>query len=658
MAIVVGQAYQLDRAQLASAASPIMRMLVQRDQALTEVDLLRREGEVFRAQRQGLPPHRWPFAHARFSWLRTGVPEDARRQTFSGAPKGSDVIPREPKGSLSSSIRCSEIRCSEIADSFAGAVAPEAGTQESAGNPPLGQQGAWIMNQVKGSARWGVLAAVVVSGVLYTPTLVHQIAYAVTAGENKALRDHLGEMSKQDHMSSLFSAVAKAVQPAVVVVNVRQRVQAPTVPMPDMDEFMRRFFGDEQPLPNPGTPGPRGRTLPVPPQQPREFFAHGLGSGVIVNAEKGYVLTNWHVVREADDVEVTLADDRTVKAEWIRTDPQTDLAIIKIQTDGLVSAPLGNSDQMEVGNWVLAFGAPRGLTKTVTAGIISAMGRSTGGSGYENFLQTDAAINQGNSGGPLVNMKGEVIGINSAIVTHMGGNEGIGFAIPSNMVKQVMTQLIEKGKVTRGYLGVTIQNVGEDLAKSFNLPDSKGALVSGVADDSPASKAGLKAGDFIVSVDGKKVASVNELRNEVANIEPGKSVKLEYYREGKKDKADVKIEVQPKEMAGIGAETKPEAAKVDKFGIKVSGMSAELAQKYGYKETAKGVIVTAVDSASDAAEKGLQEGQTILQAGGKDISTPEELEKALSSKDAANGIRLLVTDHSGGKRFVFVKPGK
>jgi serine protease Do len=514
------------------------------------------------------------------------------------------------------------------------------------------------MKHVKGSMPWVVLVAVLVAGVVYAPTLVHQIAYAVTAGENKALRDQLGEMSKQDHMSGLFAAVAKAVQPAVVVVNVRQRVQAPTVPMPDMDEFMRRFFGDQS-GPNQGTPGPRGRTTPIPPQQPREFFAHGLGSGVIVDAEKGYVLTNWHVVRDADDVEVTLADDRTVKAEWIRTDPQTDLAIIKIQAEGLVSAPLGDSDQMEVGYWVLAFGAPRGLSKTVTAGIISAMNRSTGGAGYENFIQTDAAINQGNSGGPLVNMKGEVIGVNSAIVTHMGGNEGIGFAIPSNMVKQVMTQLIEKGKVTRGYLGVTIQNVGEDLAKSFNLPDSKGALVSGVADDSPASKAGLKAGDFLVAVDGKKVASVNELRNEVATIEPGKSVKLEYYRDGKKEKADVKVEAQPKEMAGIGAETKPaEVTKVEKFGIKVSPMTAELAQKYSYKEGAKGVVVTSVDPASDASEKGLQEGQTILQAGGKDIATPEELEKALSAKEAANGIRLLVTDHSGGKRFVFVKPGK
>jgi serine protease Do len=515
------------------------------------------------------------------------------------------------------------------------------------------------MNQVKGSIRWVVLVAILVAGILYAPTLVQQVSYAVTAGENKAHRDQLGELSKRDQMSGLFSAVAKAVGPAVVVVNVRQKVQVPTVPGPDMDDLLRHFFGDEQGGPNQGTPGPRGRTIPVPPRQPREYFAHGLGSGVIVDAEKGYVLTNWHVVREADDVEVTLADDRTLKAEWIRTDPQTDLAIIKIKADGLVSAPLGDSDQMDVGFWVLAFGAPRGLTKTVTAGIISAMGRSTGGSGYENFLQTDASINQGNSGGPLVNMKGEIVGINSAIVTHMGGNEGIGFAIPSNMVKQVMTQLIEKGKVTRGYLGVTIQNVGEDLARSFNLPDSKGALISGFADASPAAKAGLKAGDFVVSVDGKKVASVNELRNEVANLEPGKSVKLEYYREGKKDTATVKIEAQPQEMTGIGAETKPaESAKVEKFGIKVSPMTADLAQKYSYKEGAKGLVVTGVDPGSDAAEKGLQEGQIILQAGGKDIATPEELEKALSAKEAAGGIRLLVTDHSAGKRFVFVKPGK
>jgi serine protease Do len=511
------------------------------------------------------------------------------------------------------------------------------------------------MRQVKRSIPWVVSLAVLVGAVFYAPKLAQNIAYAVSSGEAKAQRDQLAELSKHDQMSGLFSAVAKAVQPAVVVVNVRQRVQAPTVPGPDMDDFLHRFFGDELP------PGMQGRGVPgvpSPQQRPREYFAHGLGSGVIVDAEKGYVLTNWHVVRDADDVEVTLADDRKEKAEWIRTDPQTDLAIIKIKADGLISAPLGDSDQEEVGYWVLAIGAPRGLSKTVTAGIISAKGRTTGGTGYESFLQTDAAINQGNSGGPLVNMRGEVIGVNSAIVTHMGGNEGIGFAIPSNMVKQVMSQLIEKGKVTRGYLGVSIENVDEDLARSYHLPSSRGALVTSVVEGGPAAKGGVKFEDFIVSVGGHKIANVNELRNEVAGIEPGKTVSLEIYRDGKKLSVDVKVEPQPKEMTGVGIEPAPEVGTVEKFGLKVSGATRELAQKYGYKEAPKGVIITEVNPRSDAAERGLQEGQTVLQAGGKDIATPEDFGKALSAKDAAGGVRLLVTDNSGGKRIVFVKPGK
>ena len=496
------------------------------------------------------------------------------------------------------------------------------------------------------------LLAVLAAGVLYAPILANRISYAMAAGENKAVRDNLAELSRHDSMSPLFRAVAKAVQPAVVVVNVRQKVRLQPGQMPDMDELLKRFFGDEfGPMPRP--------RMPSAPARPREFFAHGLGSGVVVDAEKGYVLTNWHVVRDAENVEVVLADDRKETAEWIRTDPQTDLAIIKIKPEGLLAAPLGDSDDMEVGDWVLAIGAPRGLSKTVTAGIISAKGRVTGRSGYESFLQTDTAINQGNSGGPLVNMRGEVIGVNTAIVSHVGGNEGIGFAIPSNMVKQVMTQLIEKGRVERGFLGVTIQNVDEKLAHSFNLPDSKGALVSGVAPKSPAAKADIRPGDFLVSVGGKKVESVNELRNEVASLAPGKSVPVELYRDGKKITVEVKLEAQPKDMAALtGLPPTKEETSSSKFGIKVAPLTKDLAARYGLKASAKGVVITGVDPKSDAAEQGLREGLIIRQVGGKDVATVEEFEKAVSSKDAAGGVRLLVADKDGAQRFVFIAPGK
>jgi serine protease Do len=516
------------------------------------------------------------------------------------------------------------------------------------------------MQKVKGSIRWAVLAAFVLGAVLGGPLLVREVAYAITSGEQKALREGLAELSKHDQMSGLFAAVAKAVQPAVVVVKVSQKVQTGAGSAQDMDDLLRRFFGDDAPRGmTPRMPGPRGRGMPMP-QSPRENIIRGLGSGVIVDAEKGYIITNAHVVDGAATVDVTLADGRSEKAEWVRVDPQTDLAVIKIQADNLIAAPLANSDEIEVGHWVLAIGAPRGLSKTVTAGIISAKGRSSGNGGsYESYLQTDAAINQGNSGGPLVSMKGEVLGINSAIMTHTGGNEGIGFAIPSNMVRDVMHQLIEKGSVTRGFLGVTIQNVDEDLAKDLRLPSHEGALVSSVSPGSPAEKAGIKDEDFLVSVNGKAVANVNELRNTVAALEPGKTVTVELYRDGKKQKVEVKLDAQPKDLAAMGGPAEnPPSAKIAKFGLKVAAPTKDLAEKYSYKEPPKGVIVTEIDPASVAAERGLQEGQTILQAGGKDIASVEDFEKVLSAKEHASGVRLLVTDPSGGKRVVFVKPEK
>ncbi len=277
-----------------------------------------------------------------------------------------------------------------------------------------------------------IMIVLVAATTMFIPSLAGRIAYAVSANQNAADRANLAELSRRDQLSQLFRAVAKAVKPAVVVVQVTKKIEIED-PF-DTDEFFERFFKDEG--------APFRREFRRPPRR-RQYFREGVGSGVIVDAKNGYILTNYHVVSGADSLKVILADDREFEAEWIRHDRQTDLAVIKIKADGLIDAPLGNSDKIEVGDWVLAIGSPRALPQTVTAGIISAKGRTTGrGDMYQNLLQTDAAINRGNSGGPLVNMRGEVIGINNAIFSHSGGNEGIGFAIPSNMARNIMDQLI------------------------------------------------------------------------------------------------------------------------------------------------------------------------------------------------------------------------
>jgi len=494
-----------------------------------------------------------------------------------------------------------------------------------------------------------VVVVLIAGGAMYGPALVGRIAFAVEEGKQAAVREHLAELSKRDYLSPLFREVAKAVKPAVVEVRVTKRIKVRQMPSPEMDDFFRRFFGEESPRRLPRQPRPRYR----------EYFSRGLGSGVIVDAEKGYVLTNHHVVGEADEVEVILADKRKFQAQWVRTDRQSDLAIVKIAPKGLLEAPLGDSDKMRVGDWVLAVGTPESLPQTVTAGIISAKGRTTRrADAYQDFLQTDAAINHGNSGGPLVNMRGEVIGINTAIVSRTGVNEGIGLAIPSNMAKNVMAQLIEKGKVVRGYLGVVIQNVDEKLAKSFDLPDTKGALVSQVAGGGPAERAGIKVGDFIVAVGDKKTRNVNELRNAVAAVKPGRTVRLELYRDGKTQTLSVKIEAQPDDMAGAFGWEEPLETASEKFGLKVATMNEELAKRYGYEEAPKGVVITAVDPQSDAAEQGLREGMVITHVRGRELASAEQFAKMVSGDAAASGVRIRIMQPDGARRFVFIAPAK
>ena len=492
---------------------------------------------------------------------------------------------------------------------------------------------------LKGFVPVFLLAVIVAGFVFLAPSIGRELAYAAEQGRIDATRERLAELSKHDQLSVLFREVAKATKPAVVVVRTK-RIET-TRPIPfGSDDLFRRFFGES-----------------FPRRLPRQRLLRGLGSGVIVDAENGYVLTNNHVVAGSDEVEVVLPDKRILEAQWVRTDWKTDLAVVKIKPERLTAAPLGDSDAMEVGDWVLAVGAPRGLSQSVTAGIISAKGRKTSlPAKYQNYIQTDAAINRGNSGGPLVNMRGEVIGINNAISSYSGGNEGIGFAIPSNMAKRVMTELIEKGKVVRGWLGVQIQDVTDRLAKNLKLPSTSGAMIARVLEDTPAHRAELKEGDFIVSVDSKSIEDAEDLTNVIAAIKPGTTVKLGLYRDGKKITVKVKLGAQPDSFEGAEPGESPKAP-ADRFGLEVETLDETTARRFGFRESLEGVVVVSVDPSSDAAEQGIVPGMVITHVQGKPVTTEEEFRRALS-KAGDNGVRIRLALPSGARRIMVIEPSK
>ncbi|MCI0408307.1 MAG: Do family serine endopeptidase, partial [Acidobacteria bacterium] len=386
-----------------------------------------------------------------------------------------------------------------------------------------------ISSEQSGTLRWASFrgALVLVSGVVALSAAL-ALAFGVSAEGPKQSQEKTllakgvraesptpNDLPDPAALSRTFAQVVKKVERSVVNISTEQVLRGRgRTPGGPLDDFFERFFGQQMPE------GQRRR--------------NSLGSGVIVDP-RGYILTNNHVVQEADEITVTLFDEREFKAKVVGTDSPTDLAVLKIEgRDSFPSSGLGDSDELAVGDWVLAVGNPFGLGHSVTAGIISAKGRFIRQGPYDDFLQTDAAINPGNSGGPLINMKGEVIGINSNILSANGGNMGIGFAIPAKMVGKVYDQLVSHGSVTRGWLGVTIANLTPDLARSFGLTGRKGALVQDlVGEDSPAARAGIKAGDIIVEFNGLKVESDHELVQLVADVNPGESVELKYYREGK-----------------------------------------------------------------------------------------------------------------------------
>ena len=434
-----------------------------------------------------------------------------------------------------------------------------------------------------------------------------------------------------DKSAKAFAAVVKKAAPAVVNVRVEKSVMSGSNQTPfDFfnDPFFERFFGPQF-------------KHPPQEQQPHEYKQQGAGSGIIISSD-GLILTNNHVVGDADTITVRLADEREFEGKMVGTDPQSDVALIRIDAKDLPVLPLGDSDKLEVGEWVIAIGSPFELNQTVTVGVVSAKGRNRMGiSDYENFIQTDAAINPGNSGGPLLNIHGEVIGINTAIFSRSGGYMGIGFAIPINMAKAIKQQLLEKGKVTRGWLGVVIQDITKDLAKSFDLEDTKGVLISEVSENSPAAKAGLKPGDVIIELQGIPMPNVSILRNKVAMIAPGTKAKITVIREGKKKELEVTIGEQPADFAKMGPGGGTENTPLGKMGLTLQNLTEELASQFGY-EVNQGVLVADVAQGSPAAEAGMKAGQLIEEVNKQRVHNLDELQKAIAASDDHTKVLLRV----------------
>jgi serine protease Do len=434
-------------------------------------------------------------------------------------------------------------------------------------------------------------------------------------------------------LPSSFSEVANAVSPAVVNISTEKVIkngrrksfrhfQGPFGKDDPFNDFFERFFGDM-------------------PQ--REFKQRSLGSGFIVD-EEGFIVTNNHVVENADKIKVKLNNGKELQAEVIGRDPKTDIALLKVKKSrNLRILQLGNSDALKVGEWVVAIGSPFGLEHTVTAGIVSAKGRVIGSGPYDDFIQTDASINPGNSGGPLVNLRGEVVGINTAIVSRGGGNVGIGFAIPINMARDIIEQLKTSGAVTRGWLGVSIQDLTPELAEYYGLKETKGALVGEVFEGDPADKAGIKAKDVIVEVDGEPIKDSRDLSRSIAGIPVDKTVKVKVLRNGKERTFRIKIakRTDDKEMAAV--QGGPEETEL---GMTVSPLTPQLARRFGLPE-GEGVVVVAVEPDSPAAEAEVRKGDLVLEVNHKSVKTLKDYQKFMDKVKNGETVSLLVRRKGG-----------
>ncbi|MEN2986226.1 MAG: DegQ family serine endoprotease [Thermodesulfovibrionaceae bacterium] len=439
----------------------------------------------------------------------------------------------------------------------------------------------------------GILIGLIVASKLDIQTKGYSEEYQISKESQEVL----------SKIGNAMAEVVQAVRPAVVNIYTTKKIKRQRIPFPFDDPFFRRFFDEEF----------------SELFRPREFTQTSLGSGVIVDAS-GYILTNYHVIKGADEIKVKLFDKRVFDGTVVGTDAKTDLAVIKIKAEGLRPIKWGDSDKLKVGETVIAIGNPYGLALTVTSGIVSATGRANVGiADYEDFIQTDAAINPGNSGGPLVNVRGELVGINTAIFSTTGGYQGIGFAIPSNLARFVMENLIKHIKLGRGWLGVTVQDLDPEMAKNLKIKEIKGAVVTDVYENSPAYKAKLQRKDIIISFDGKEVEDSAHLRNLVVNTPPGKTVKIEILRDGKTHTVTVNIEEQP-------ADLKVTAAESLLGGIYVEDLTNKLRSQYKIPNRINGVMVMSVDPSSPAYGI-LNKGDVIMEINNEKINSVRDFNR-------------------------------
>jgi serine protease Do len=497
--------------------------------------------------------------------------------------------------------------------------------------------------------------AVLSSRFLLLPAIVLSLAASVSFAQSHT-RDTATSPVTSAATSSTAPAVAFSyaevvdrVSPAVVTIRSEKRVRAPKQFPFSNDPFLERFFGNPQ---------GRGRGGEEQPQADRR--ASALGSGVIVSRD-GYILTNHHVVDGAQQIKVELSDNRTVDAKVVGSDPPSDLAVLKVDAGSLPVLPMGDSDKVRVGDVALAVGNPLGVGKTVTMGIISAKGRQTGLSNgsFEDFLQTDAPINQGNSGGALVSTNGELIGINSQILSGTGGSIGIGFAVPTNMAKSVMDQLISTGKVRRGQLGIVVQKVSSEIASSLRLADTRGVIVSQVQPGSAADRAGVRQGDVITTLNGVVVNDPNTFRNSVASAQPGADVSMTVLRDGREQQVRAKLgEFTPEkaddesEASSTGPANKNNAT--GQLGVGVQPLTPQLSQQLGLPAGTQGLVVGEVEDGGPASEAGIQQGDVIVSVNQQPVRSITDLRGALQK--SATRPALLLINRRGTTIFVTVKP--
>ncbi|MBS1788869.1 MAG: DegQ family serine endoprotease [Acidobacteria bacterium] len=480
-----------------------------------------------------------------------------------------------------------------------------------------------------------LLLCILAGGALFTHRI--QAQSLSDASENRAVtRESTKTKINGAALVTSFAPIVKQAQPAVVSIASTKVVKANSgdeglSPLFD-DPMFRQFFGQR-----------------IPQGQPREQREHGLGSGVIVSAD-GYILTNNHVVDGANDIRVITFDKRELKARVIGTDPNTDIAVVKIEANNLPTLQFADSSEVQVGDIALAIGNPFGVGQTVTMGIISATGRGNLGiEDYEDFIQTDAAINPGNSGGALINANGELIGINTAILSRAGGNQGVGFAVPANLARTVMNQLMKNGKVVRGYMGVVIQPVTTELAKAFSLPNSNGALIGEITPDSPASKAGLKQGDVISELNGVAVDDSRELRLKISQLAPGTTIKLKVLRDGSPRNISVTLGELPNEKTTANSDKSDSNSP---YGLSVENLTPQTARELNLSANITGVVVTDVQDGSRADEAGLRQGDVIQQVSRQPVTNVSEFERAM--KQAAGKPAVLLVNRNGHTSFAVI----